>query len=298
MNVKNTFLVCANNFMLVWKQLVYSIIILGVVGLSLLGLLKPVVNLLEAQDWFIELGEFIELIYTHPSEIATGFSNIARSFYNIVVENFSTLWGNYIFSIFLIVFVPVFAKGISNYVMGDLVNSKMRSWASYSWVQRLISTLKRSVIYSLMLMIFWLPFIVLIILSLMGYGLVATSFLRATLFLPVLVLTIIILTAIKGVFGLWLMPICVNEDCNTFKAFRQSVALGGKKFVKTFLALFTLYITEFFAVTLIGLFTLGTGLLIILPAIPVLNSAFALICYYQENKLRYYINENTIVNPL
>lgn len=296
MNIKNTFLVCINNFMLVFKQLVYTLIIGIVVGLCLYGTASPIVRLLQSSGWIGELRDFISSIYTEPKNIAVGFNDIAESFYAIFTQNFSTLWGNYVLSCCLIVFVPVFASNLSFYCLGDVVNAKMNSWVNYGYANRFFSGLKKNVVYSLFMVIFEIITMAIIIGLFMLYGIIANSILLITILLPVLIISVVVVLAIKNSFTMWIMPACLNEDIRVTKVIKKSFVVGAKNFGRVFLGSALMYIIEFFFVMIGGVFTLGAGLCIILPAITVLNAIFALIYYYQSEKLRYYINEFTIVN--
>ena len=88
-----------------------------------------------------------------------------------------------------------------------------------------------------------------------------------------------------------------TKEKRDFRFNWKSFVLGAKNFGKTMLASFLLYLIEFFLITFGGVFTLGAGLFVILPAIAVTNTAFSVIHFYQVEKLRYYINEFTIVTP-
>ncbi len=296
MNIKNTFLVCINNFMLVFKQLVYTLIIGIVVGLCLYGTASPIVKLLQNSGWTDELRAFLSSIYTDPKNIAVGFNEIAESFYAIFTKNFSSLWGNYILSCCLIVFVPVFASNLSFYCLGDVVNAKMNSWVNYGYANRFFSGFKKNVVYSLYMVIFEIITMAVIVGLFMLYGVIANSILLITVLLPVLIISVIIVLAIKNAFTMWIMPACLNEDIRVTKAVKKSFIIGAKNFGRVFSGSALMYLIEFFFVMIGGVFTLGAGLCIVLPAVTVLNAIFALIYYYQSEKLRYYINEFTIVN--
>ena len=297
MNVKNAILICFNNFMLVFKQLIYSLIIVAVLGFSLYGITSPIVKLLDSNGWMLEVGDFVYSLYTDPKNIATNFKDVASSFYTLFTSNFSTLWGNYIVSVCLIVLVPIFTSCLANYVLGDVVNAKMNSWVNYGYANRFFSTLKKNVVYSLFMTLLALPVHACVIGLVILYGVLGKTFLLATILLPVLVIAIILVLALKNTFLMWIMPICVNEETRVSKAIGKSFVLGGKNFGRAFLGSFLLYLLDFIAVMIGLFFSLGAGLIIILPAIPVVNTAFSVTSYYQSEKLRYYINEFTIVNP-
>lgn len=297
MNIKNSFLVCTNNFVLVLKQLAYSLVIGLIVGISLYGLTNPIIRILQENGWTAELKAFFSGVYTDPKGVASSFNAVASHFFSIFVDNFSTLWGNYIFSLCVIVFVPIFAGYLSNYCLGDVVNAKMNSWVNYGYVNRFFSGLKKNVVYSLYMVLFALPTLAIVVLLFVAYGKLSSSFLLATVLLPVLVIACLVVLAIKNTFTMWIMPSCLNEDGRVSKSIKKSFVLGAKNFGKTMLASFLLYLIEFFLITFGGVFTLGAGLFVILPAIAVTNTAFSVIHFYQVEKLRYYINEFTIVTP-
>lgn len=297
MNIKNTFLVCINNFLLVFKQLVYTLLIGVVVGLCLYGVASPIAKLLQTSGWMGELKDFVSSIYTEPKEIAVAFNGLAESLFMIFTQNFSKLWGNYILSSCLIVFVPIFASNLSYYCLGDVVNAKMNSWMNYGYANRFFSGIKKNIIYSLYMVVFGILSGAIIVGLFMLYGIIANSFLLMTILLPVLILSIIIVLAIRNSFTMWIMPACLNEDIGVTKAVKKSFKLGAKNFGRVFLASALIYLLEFFFVMVGGVFTLGAGLCIVIPAVTVLNAIFSLINYYQIEKLRYYINEFTIVSP-
>ena len=103
MNIKNALLICARNFVLIWKQMVYTLIIAVVVGLCLWGTLTPVFEMLSNEGWFKLLAEYLESIYTKPSDMAVGFEMVTSRLWVLFVDNAPLLWGNYIISILLII---------------------------------------------------------------------------------------------------------------------------------------------------------------------------------------------------
>ena len=297
MNIKNSFLVCTNNFLLVLKQLVYSLIIGLIVALCLYGLTSPIVKILRESGWVADVKSFFSGVYTDPKSIANSFNDLARRFFEIFIDNFDKLWGNYIFSMCVIVLVPIFAGNLSTYCLGDVVNAKMNSWVNYGYVNRFFSGLKKNIIYSLYMVLFTLPALAVITLLIIAYGKLSSSFLLATALLPVLVIACLTVLALKNTFTMWIMPSCLNEDGSVAKSIRKSFVMGFQNFGKTLFASFLLYLIEFFLITFGGVFTLGAGLFVILPAISVTNTVFGVINYYNVEKLRYYINEFTIVSP-
>lgn len=298
MNIKNALLICARNFVLIWKQMIYTLIIACVVGLCLWGTLTPIFKMLSNEGWFESLLTYIQSIYKEPSNVASGFERLMSDLWVLFTTNAPRLWGNYIFSIILIVLIPNIAFSLSYYTAGDLVSAKLCSSVNYGWMNRFLSSLKKSVPYAFIDTLIKLPFFVAQIGAFMLYGVLATTWIKATLLLPALIIVWLALNSLRFSFTMWFLPEVLTQGGNQFKCLARNFRLAGKNFGRLFLSTFALYLVEFAGVMILTVFTLGAGLVLLIPAIPVVNVAYSLISYYQVNSMRYYIDSNTIVSPL
>ncbi len=298
MNIKNALLICARNFVLIWKQMVYTIILAVLVGLCLWGTLTPVINMLKAEGWFTLLTGYFESIYTRPSDVAMGFEIVMSRLWVLFVENAPLLWGNYIVSILLIVLVPNVALSLATYTAGDLVNAKLCSSVNYGWIHRFLSSIKYSLPYALVDTLIRIPALALQIGAFILYGTLADTWFLATVLLPALILVILAIGSLRHTLTMWFLPECLVMGGNVFKSLGRSCKLVFKEFSHLSLSTFMLYLVEFAGVMLLTVFTLGAGLILLIPTIPVVNVAYSLICYYQANSMRYYLDSNTIVSPL
>ena len=298
MNIKNALMICARNFVLIWKQMVYTLILVVLVGLCLWGTLTPVFDMLTEAGWFTLLADYLESIYTKPSDVAMGFEMIMSRLWVLFVDNAPSLWGNYITSILLIVLIPNVALSVATYTAGDLVNAKLCSSVNYGWIHRFLSSLKYSLPYALVDTLTRLPALALQILAFLLYGTLAKSWIMATLLLPALILAILAVGSIRHTLTMWFLPEYLIVGGNVFKCLGRNCKLVFKNFSRLSLSTFMLYLVEFAGVMLLTVFTLGAGLVLLIPAVPVVNVAYSFICYYQSNSMRYYIDSNTIVNPV
>ena len=298
MNIKNALLICGRNFVLIWKQMVYTLILVALVGLCLWGTLTPIFDMLSSAGWFEELLSYLELVYKEPANVAAGFEGIMTKLWVLFVNNAPVLWGNYIVSILLIALVPSFALSLSYYTAGDLVNAKLCSSVNYGWIHRFLSSLKSSVPFALINTLIKIPFMALGVGALMLYGALANTFLKATLFLPLLIIVLLAIFSLKFTLSMWFLPDYLTNGKGLFKSLKNNFKLVGRHFSRLALGAFLLYLVEFASIMLLTVFTLGAGLILIIPALPVVNVAYSLISYYQENSMRYYIDANTIVSPV
>lgn len=299
MNYKNSFKVVANNFMLVWKQLLYTIIVGGIIAFLVYELLRPIKNLLGSNGWFLEVKEFIETIFTSPKEVIKGLKSLCDSFANIVFGNFKLVWGSSVVIFILVILAPCFAFNLSFFVQGELLNARLNSWAKYGYCQKLLSSFARGGLFALYQFVISLPFAVLMGLWLLLYAKIVGSWVGATLALPILMTLLICTYSLKKTLLFWFLPSAVGSaNTSMWKSLCEGVSLASKNFGKLFLNCLVIYIIEFFVAILFGVFTLGAGLILIIPAIPVINIAIEFVSYYTKNKFCYYINESTIIKPV
>lgn len=298
MNFKNSFLVCFNNFMLVWKQFLFTLIVLLIVSFATYELLVPIINLLKINGWVSELQQLFNLAITSSNGFWVELKSLFDSLWIIVFSNFSSIWGSSIGLAILLLLVPTVCYSISYYTITDVLNGKLSFWAKYGYLRKMVSNLKNSILYSIFVCIYSIPFTALMFLVFYLYGFFANSLIAGILTVPVIILLVIGILALRKCFIVWFAPKLVQEDVKVSTAFVNAFIEGGKNFGKNFLQIGLMYLIEFFAVIVIGLFTLGAGLIVVIPAMPVLNSAFALVSYFSKNKQRYYMGENIIINPL
>lgn len=298
MNIKNALLVCARNFVLIWKQMLYTLLITLIVGLCLWGTLTPIIELLSGEGWFESLFRYFESIYKTPSEVAVGFEMLFSELWGIFARNAGSLWGNYIVSFLLLLIVPNIAFYMSYFTTGDLVNAKLCSAVNYGYIHRFLMSLKRSIPYALIETAIKLPFIGLQIGVFLLYGLMSTSWIKATLLLPVLILVMLLISSVRRTLMNWFMPECATSGDRVYRCLGRSFKLVFKNFTRIMISNFMLLLVEFAGVMILTVFTIGAGLILLIPAIPVINAAFSLVSYYQISSMRYYIDSNTIVNPV
>jgi len=108
MFVRNGLKTFSGNFMLVWKHLLYNLIVFGITATLFVLSLNPIINRLESSGWVAEFYAFVEIIYTKPSLIADSFGVLATDLYRVLFSNFSQVWGNYALSLFLLLVLPNF----------------------------------------------------------------------------------------------------------------------------------------------------------------------------------------------
>ncbi len=296
--LKNTLKVFGNNFIIVWKQLVYLLIV-AAISFGLIALLAlPIVNLVRSSGWFAMLDTFIETIYTAPQTIAVGFNELATELWHILAYNSCSYWASYFLIIFVIFFLSSFLYNISFYALGSVIDARMSSYAKFGYTHKLVSELGRGISYSFFKFVYSLPFYLLLLVFGYTYGKLANTVLSAVVMLPILIVAIIAIKSLNIAFLAGMLPAMIIDNSSSYASLGVGFKTNAKYFWRIFSNSIILVLCEIVAIVFFGIFTVGAGLFVVIPSIAVINTTFTFVTYYSSKKQRYYLNENLIVKPL
>ena len=298
MGIKNGTRVFAGNFILVWKHLLF-LLFTFLVSLSVFMLAATsVYNLLKTSGWVASVTDMLESVYASPNEFAANFSSVATNLFFILKNNFSALWPSYLLCILVVLLLPSFLLNIGQYALGAVLYNRTKSLLNKSYFLTTVGTLSRSVVYALIKMAIGVPFVIILLCIGYGYGVLANNWLNATLLLPILIMLIILVLAIKHTFLIGFLPEAVSENGSVGAAFGRALLEYTKDFGRKLLHYFALFIVEFCLVLFISLFSVGVGLLIAFPSVCVLNAACSFCVYYAHKKENFYAGEGIIIKPI
>lgn len=299
MIVRNGLKTFAGNFMLVWKHLVYILIVFGITASLFVLSLEPIIARLKTSGWVTELYEFFEVIYTQPSEIAKCFGELATSLYGVLFDNFGAVWGSYALSLFLLLVLPNFLYGLGEYTLGVLTNARMSSLLNKTYSATFMSTLGRSTRYSLWKMLFSLPFVMIMVALCFAYGILINNYeVAGWLMLPIFIGVQLLVLAFKYVFFIGFLPEAVNSDSKLYHSFAEGLDNHTGNFIMKSLIIWGLFVMELASLVCISLFTIGAGLVIMIPSVVVVNICCSFANYYSNRKENFYTGESTIVKPI
>ena len=300
MSYKNSFKLLTTNFDLVWKQLLYTLIVSLITFGSAYWILVPTLNLLKEQGVMSEIANIFETLYTSPNEIATTLSVAAKHFIDCIINNFSNIWASVIGFFFVIIFIFRLFINMSTYNLTSLMHLKMTSFVSVSYTRNFISNLKQSFRFAITKCILSIPFLVLRISTLILYFKLANSFFSIIFGLFLTSLFLIVINSFEKTINIGFAPNMIEKPvkAKTFKCFFQGNSVVFKRFFRNFSNVILLVVTVLFINTFLGVFTIGAGLLITIPATMVIFAIFNLACYFASRGDKYYLNETAIVVPV
>jgi len=147
-------------------------------------------------------------------------------------------------------------------------------------------------------MLLSLPFYIILVGLCFAYGILANSINGAWLLLPIFIALVMLVFAFKYVFFIGYLPEAVNADTKLFKSFAEGIDNHTEGFMKKLLSVWGLFLMELAGVVFIGLFTIGSGLIVAIPSVMVINVCCEFANYFYSKKENFYTGENTIVKPL
>lgn len=297
MSYKNSVKLFSSNFNLVWKQLAFGCVCSVLVALLSLLLALPTIRLLQTENWFETCNNLFKVVYTTPVEINATFKDIILSLANILSANFGSYWFSYIGFCLSAIILPMFLAGISRYTLCVLTNNKISSLANVGYTNTLITNLGKASIYSLIKLLIDLAFSIVIVLLFCLYLALAKGVLLTVLLVVIFLTITVVLLSLKLVLTSSFAPLMVEEKLPVLKAFRKGVKINFSNFGRTLSNAIILILTILFVNVFLGVFTIGVGLFITLPATAVILSIFMVINYYTITGRRYYLTESLIVEP-
>ena len=305
MKFKHTFHVFVDNFSVIYKQLLYRLVIIaisGVIcGLGIYPFIRELIdsaqlnNLIDGVKGFITSllsGEVLQLAEL-STKVQTAYSELL-----ILIQNNLTQVILSVLLMLLIITVGKWFAGLGNYATACVINDKMALRAEQPFLGTLIRNLKNASIYNAI----YIPLSVLYDV-LIGVGMfflflyLLSSVLYFFICLFLFVLFIVVALAFKMTFTCDWLPSLIRGKMKQREAIKYTFARKNKN-TFNILSNFTVIILIVFAFNMAALFlTVGVGLLITVPASYTIIICFELVNYYDREEIKYSVDKNTIISP-
>lgn len=306
MKFKHTFHVFVDNFQVIYKQLLYQLI----VGLITFGLdaacVLPLINGVTSSQAFTGLingvteffknfigGEFSDL----PT-ISEGIKNA----YGELITLFRSETGVIVLTVFLLLIVRIIKKwftGLGNYATAAVINDKMSMRANSPYLATLIKNFKTASVYNAI----YAPLSVLFDLAVCVIAFFLLYLLAILLNIPIIItiflFTLIIVFAIslKMTFTTDWLPAIIRGKMRQKEALIYTFSRKNKDTLNILSNFVILILIIFSANVLATVSTLGVAALITIPASYVLILCFEMTNYFDREQIKYSIGVNSIIVP-
>lgn len=307
MKFKHTFHVFVDNFQVIYKQLVYRLVIGVIAALLSAACIYPFINGLMQSQAFTNLVEGIKnfALNFFKGEF-TGLPDISQSvkdaFEDLMVL-FRTELGNLTITIILLVIVHIVEKwfsGMGNYAAAAVINDKMAMRAKSPFLATMIKNFKQAAIYNAI----YVPLSVIydgaisIAMFFLLYFLVVHSVIPFFVALFLFVLILIVAISFKMTFTTDWLPALIRGKMKQREAFAYTFSRKNKDTLNV-LSNFVILILLIMSVNVIAFVsTFGVATLIAIPASYVILLCFEMVNYFDREQIKYSIGDNAIVMPV
>ena len=284
---------------LVFKVMLYDIIIVGIMAAICAGVLLPQFSEVWGEIANLAIGEGIVADINLWLDGAIKLSDVFAGFGADINQVIAIIGSKLLSFAFIIIVVAVliakFLIGLRTLPTYDIVNSYMTESSNYYFLGNLTHNLGRSAKFSGLQMLFGIPCdIAILVIIYFGAGLLFS--LVGVLGLPLLVLLVVCMFAFRNtIFYFWIPSVVQGKSI--VRAFGRSVKLAFKHFSDIFLAQITYLLFVVALVMVCITTTFGAGLLLAGPLLFVVLIAMKLAKYYDVNKLPYYVTMDKVVTP-
>lgn len=300
MTFKNSIKILFSNFNLVWKMLLFFVVVFAVMAFALYLIVEPIIQMIDAAGFF---ARFVDLYTDFLSSLnLTGlFDSIAQLVDEIFVfigENISTLWYSFLGAFVMGLGINCILCNLVNYACCNSLHLYMGSMTKQGFFTSLAEDYSKNLRIQIAYYFVTLPInligIVLLILSLQLFNI---SWAISLIAVFVIIIGFILFMSFKAVlFSAWI-PTIVVMNYGIFKSLKVALKMTFKKFGRVFSTAIGIVLTLICVNMFFGLFSFMTGLLISIPISYLLCCVFGMVIVYEGQGMRYYVDIYNVITP-
>lgn len=300
MRAKNALKIAVGNYSLVFKNLLYKLVLFAVFALSL-GLilnlaLKPFID--QLRPVFTAIYEMIVAIVRGDShDVAI---ELLKNSLGVFFDYLSNNIGGIVWMVIIVIvfaFVYRFLTGVSDCTLMILVNEHMAELSHRGYVGVMIENLKKILVYQLIdtvSSLIWTALTATIAWS--AFRLI--SFVAPLISIFVALVIIVVSTALYNtIFSQVMANVLLGNHKSVKQALKEGFALKKEYFWKMFVAYLSTIIILIYLHVSMTVFTFGVGELLLIPFASLLIVCMKTVDYYTICKKKYFIDYDTIIIP-
>ena len=301
MRVINAFKIAIGNFGLVFKNILYKIIVFAVfataVWFTLNISLTPFIE--QLKPVLKDVAEIIKALLKGQSGVSATNSSALTAHFNEFLSYISANVGSIVLAALicvLIVYLYRFFAGISDCTLMILVNGHMSSLSHRGYLGVMFENLKKIVVYQL----------IDAVLAIVYYALVfAVEFLLFRFLTPYLTVLVVFLGVCILAFSIGVYSSCLSQvmanmivgGLGVKQSFIKGLNPGKKYFWRMFSAYMSVNLLYVYLFVSMGVFTFGAGSVLVSAFFTLMIVCMRLVDYYTINAGKYFIDYDNIIVP-
>ncbi len=292
MMFKNSIKLLCANFDKVWKLLLYHIICIGIY----FGLICVFYNqYIEIANKAIEvsgLREFFNSGTLYGSSIAEGLTAVGDLGISFFKELFIFNIGIGIYFCVLSFYILPLFLNIGKMVTCEMMYGYMSACQKQSFTGTFLKTLKSSLSYSSLKVLYAIPFNALIVASMIGLTRIDNKIFDYIMPFAFVIVPALLM-AFKETFNAGWAPAKVVYNQNVSKSYRIGMKAVLRRGARVFSTAFIIYLLAIVLSVVLGLYSI----IIILPLISPLVHIFEMVMFFSSQGMRFYVDNDTILSP-
>lgn len=281
-----------------WSILLYVIILLVILTSLGLTFILPVYHAFSDAGVGIMVGELIASVLDGAS--LTSIFESVRFIFDAIGKVFAdkpeAATNSALFVVLVLTVAYRFILGLYELPLVAVIQGFMSDNARYGYTSRFVSQLGRSVLFSVVKMLFMTIYDTLMHLAVYGVGLLVSG--CGVIFVPfaAMLVYIILLSLRYSLIASW-SPAVVVGGKGIFSGFAYSIKFAAKSFGSIYLTFMMVWIMIIAFCSLIGIFTFLVGLIIAIPVCMFFINLLNMTFYYGRNGKSYYI-DGAVYDPI
>ncbi len=304
MRFRHTCNVMVDNSRLVYKQLIFRVVVSIIAGILYAVCIGAFVSSITGSTAMEELisgvGDFISDLLNGRldglEEISASVQEAFEEVMDIIRDETGTLILG-LFIVFIIRLAETWVTEMLNLSTGMAMNDKMTMRAKTSIMSTLIQRFGKialySIYYSLISVVF--DWVVMIGMFFLLYYLVTRAGMSFLFAVFIFILVFVLATAVKMMFTTDWVPALACDNMTEREAIRYSFSRSGKNSGAVFMTYVFLVLLIMVANVLAAIATFGVALLLTIPGSYVLILSYELVNYKIDNKEDFYTSEDNMV---
>lgn len=297
---KNSIKILLSNFDIVWKTIVYYILVFLFTGGLCYLCISPIYNIMTEtglnNDIVATYSEFLTNL--NLTQLFSSINDILTNFVSIIADNIGRLWINFVGLFFIIFFVRVILCNLTIMASCNSLNYYMGSMNKHGFYYSFGEVFAKNIKVQLLYFVISFPLKVLNYLAFyFALKLFNYSFVISILAIFLIVIGFVLLITFKYILFCGWIPTMVVMNYGIIKSLKVSIKNTFRILPRVLSVIIGVVISIFLANFLIGLFTFMVGFVITIPASYLLYSVLGMVLVYEGQGMRYYVDVYNVITP-
>lgn len=303
MRFKHSLQVFIDNIATTYKLLLYRIIVVAIIAALSCAVIIPTQNVVSSTAEYEQLSQCLKAFFGDVAALNfTDLQGALREVNSATAEFINMMNANGLIAIdavctIIILFIYNFLTYVGDFCLGETLNNRMSLGAHTPFSGTLLKDMGRACLYS----IIYTP--VTMLFYALGATLIWAIVFKALATLPLAVklflaaVMAIVIFALKFSLTTDWMPHILHTGCSNREAMLYCLRPKKGAFVRVLSTLIFMTIVIFVLNVVCALFTFGAALIITIPAGAMLLTCYQFVNYRDNNSLKYFIDDYTIIGP-